>query len=97
VAKLAELSLSFGRPVLLLNGDTHLYHYDQPMADPNSVTGKIYNTPAVPNLTRIVVQGSLPSVGPSEWLRLTIDPRSAKVFSWDNVVYCTNPLTSSCQ
>jgi len=25
---------------------------------------------------------------PLEWLRLTIDPRTPEVFSWENVVYC---------
>ena len=41
---------------------------------------------AVPNLTRITVQGSTNK--PREWLRLTIDPRTEGVFSWENVVYC---------
>ncbi len=95
VTKLADLSVQFGRPVLLLNGDTHLYRTDQPLADPTSATGVIHHTQAVPNLTRIVVQGSTNS--PGEWLRLSIDPRTAKVFSWDNVVYCTNPAASVCQ
>jgi hypothetical protein len=87
--------VQFGRPVLLLNGDTHLYRTDQPLADPTSTTGVIHHTQAVPNLTRVVVQGSTNS--PGEWLRLTIDPRSPKVFSWDNVVYCTSPAASVCQ
>ncbi|MGH8264335.1 MAG: metallophosphoesterase [Steroidobacteraceae bacterium] len=95
VAKLADLSLQFRRPVLLLNGDTHLYHADQPLADPASATGVIHHTPAVPNLTRIVVQGS--TNNPGEWLRLRIDPRTSQVFSWQNVVYCTDPAGSVCQ
>ncbi|MDB5968841.1 MAG: putative transrane protein [Hydrocarboniphaga sp.] len=94
VQELADLSVSFGRPVLLLNGDTHVYEEDQPLADPTSTTGMIHDTQPVPNLTRITVQGS--TTAPSEWLRLTIDPRSADVFSWTNVPYCTDPLTS-CQ
>ena len=85
VQKLADLSVRFGRPVLLINGDTHLYETDQPLADPTSATGKIHNTQAVPNLTRITVQGS--TNPPSEWLRLTIDPRTRDVFSWENIVY----------
>lgn len=95
VARLADLSVSFGRPVLLLNGDTHLYGTDRPLADPTSTTGLIHHTQAVPNLTRIVVQGS--TNDPGEWLRLTIDPRTKSVFSWENVVYCTSPSTSVCQ
>jgi hypothetical protein len=85
VQTLADLSVDFGRPVLLINGDSHLFEVDQPLADPTSATGKIHGTQAVPNLTRITVQGSTNK--PSEWLRLTIDPRTPQVFSWENVEY----------
>ena len=34
----------------------------------------IHGTQAVPNLTRITVQGS--TNAPAEWLRLTIDPQA---------------------
>jgi hypothetical protein len=85
VQELANLTLKFGRPVLLLNGDSHVYMTDKPLADPTSPTGLIHGTQAVPNLTRITVQGSTNT--PNEWLRLTIDPTSADVFSWVNVAY----------
>lgn len=94
VQKLADLVQDFGRPVLLLNGDSHVYGSDQPLANPNSATGVIHHTQAVPNLTRITVQGS--TTAPSEWLRLTIDPSKAQPFSWTNVAYCIDPL-NSCQ
>ena len=94
VQKLADLSVQFGRPVLLLNGDSHLYETDQPLADPASATGMVHHTQAVPNLTRITVQGS--TNAPAEWLKLTIDPRRHSVFSWVNIPYCIDPL-SSCQ
>jgi hypothetical protein len=94
VQELANLSLQFGRPVLLLNGDSHLYETDHPLADPSSTTGVIHHTLPVPNLTRITVQGS--TNAPAEWLRLTIDTRTHDVFSWTNVAYCANPK-GSCQ
>jgi Calcineurin-like phosphoesterase len=94
VQELARLTIRFGRPVLLLNGDSHLYESDHPLADPASATGLIHKTPAAPNLTRITVQGS--TNAPAEWLRLTIDTRSHNIFTWRNVPYCVNPLTS-CQ
>jgi len=94
VQKLADLSVQFQRPVLLLNGDSHLYESDYPLADPNSATGQIYKTQPAPNLQRVTVQGS--TNAPAEWLRLTIDPRSATPFSWTNVPYCKDPATS-CQ
>lgn len=85
VRRLAALSLSFGRPVLLLTGDSHLYLRDRPLADPDSPTGRIHHTPAVPNLTRIVVQGA--TNHPAEWLRVTIDPSTPQVFDFVNVVW----------
>ena len=94
VQTLADLSVRFRRPVLLLNGDSHVYKADKPLADPTSPTGTIHATQAVPNLTRITVQGSTNK--PAEWLRLTINPRTPEVFTWTNVAYCKDPLTS-CQ
>jgi hypothetical protein len=94
VQELADLSVNFGGPVLLLNGDTHVYFEDRPLANPASNTGVIHHTQPVPNLTRIVVQGS--TTAPAEWLRLTIDARKPQPFSWTNVAYCKDPLTS-CQ
>ncbi len=93
VQHLASQVLGYGRPVLLLNGDSHLFEADQPLADPASATGAIHGAPAVPNLTRITVQGS--TNAPAQWLRLTIDTsnRSAP-FSWTNVAYCSDPATS---
>jgi hypothetical protein len=86
VHELANLSVHFGKPVLLINGDSHLFEADRPLANPAGATGLIHATQAVPNLTRITVQGSTNK--PREWLRLTIEPRSSAVFSWENVVYC---------
>lgn len=94
VTRLAALATKFKRPVMLLNGDSHVYGSDTPLADPNSPTGVIHKTPAVKNLTRITVQGS--TNGPAEWLRLTIDPNLKQVFNWTNVAYCADPL-GSCQ
>jgi hypothetical protein len=93
VQRLADLSVSFGRPVLLINGDSHLYMSDRPLATPSSATGMIHHTQAVPNLMRITVQGS--TNAPAEWLRLTIDPRkNQQPFSWVNVPYCSNPTVA---
>jgi hypothetical protein len=89
VHELATLALRFRHPVLLINGDSHVYGSDRPLADPASVNGRIHGTPAVPNLTRITVQGA--TNAPAEWLRLRIDPAKPDVFSWENVVYCRDP------
>ena len=99
VQRLAELSVHFQRPVLLINGDTHIFQDDRPLAnlDPNTPIGSInvniygIQNPVL-NLRRITVQGS--TNRPGEWVRLTIDPRSSEIFTVENVVYCeaTNPV-----
>lgn len=92
VRQLADRALAFGRPVLLLNGDSHVYGSDRPLADPASATGRIHHTPAVPNLLRITVQGS--TNAPAEWLKLSIDTRATPVaVSFSNVAYCLDPLS----
>lgn len=93
IDELATDSRQFARPVLLLNGDSHVYEADHPLYDADLVG--IYNEPLVPNLLRITVQGS--TNAPAEWLRLTIDPRQPQPFSWTNVVYCPTPSSSTCQ
>jgi hypothetical protein len=92
VQALADSTVQFGRSVLLLNGDSHLFKADNPLTNPT--TAGIHKTQPVPNLTRITVQGS--TNAPAEWLRLTIDPRRPNPFSWVNVPYCKDPL-GSCQ
>jgi hypothetical protein len=84
VQRLADLSVHFGRPVLLINGDSHVYESDYPLADPTTATALIHHTQAVPNLTRITVEGSTAA---DEWLRLSIDPRSPDLFSWERIQY----------
>lgn len=97
VNHLADLSVSFGRPVLVLNGDSHKFGSDKPLADPTQGPGLIHHTRPVPNLTRVTVQGS--TSNPAEWLKLTIDPSAGGLFSWKNVAYCNAPNdpTKSCQ
>jgi len=77
-AVIADRAARFGKPVLLLEGDSHQLIVDTPAGMPA-------------NLTRVVVQGST-SV-PHEWLRLTVDPASPGVFSCENVVFGTGATT----
>jgi hypothetical protein len=72
VASVAAHTLAFAKPVLMLNGDSHVYRSDNPLAasDPLNYMHPGYN---VPNFHRIVVHGS---TLPLEWLKLTIDPRA---------------------
>ena len=76
IQRLATLALDFGKPVLVIQGDSHVYRTDQPLATGDTVHGV---TAAVPNLTRIVVQGETTS----EWLKLRVDPKDPTLFSWE--------------
>jgi Calcineurin-like phosphoesterase len=87
IADIASNTTSFGKPVLLFNGDSHVYRSDNPLvqgapcvAEPSSGAPAIPCTnddysqhPGydVPNFHRVVVHGS---TFPLEWLRLTIEP-----------------------
>ena len=84
VRRLAERARDFGRPVLLLNGDSHVFEVDHPLDTPDGLALYGVDEP-VPNLTRITVEGSTNT--PRRYLRLHVDPRSAGVFSWENVLY----------
>jgi hypothetical protein len=91
VQHIAQGALAFEHPVLLINGDSHTYKSDNPLAltDPQSTIHNLgYD---VPNFHRIVVHGS---TTPLEWLRLTVDesvsnPTTATSFgpfSWERMI-----------
>jgi hypothetical protein len=66
---LRDLAVNFGKPVLFVNGDTHLYKLDKPLADPK--TGA-----PIENFTRVIVFGS----PQTRWIRAGIDPCSPGLF-----------------
>lgn len=72
VSSVARGTRAFRGPVLMLNGDSHVYLSDNPLAasDPLNYMHPGYD---VPNFHRIVVHGS---TLPLEWLRLTVDPNA---------------------
>jgi hypothetical protein len=83
--------VGFGGPVLLLNGDSHQFTDDHPLADPSRPQNKsIYGiTEDVPNLHRITVNGSTTPC--HEWLKLTIDPHTEGIFSYQRVRFHKQP------
>jgi hypothetical protein len=90
VASVASHTSTFGKPVLMFNGDSHVYKSDNPLAasDPIHFMHPSYD---VANFHRVVVHGS---TFPLEWLRLTVDPRADNAttntsfgpFSWERVL-----------
>ena len=88
VSSVASHTTAFGRPVLMFNGDSHVYKSDNPLSasDPLNPLHPGYN---VANFHRVVVHGS---TTPLEWLRLTVDPHANGSgasafgpFSWERV------------
>jgi hypothetical protein len=88
VRSIAAHTTAFGGPVLLVNGDSHVYRSDDPLAaaDPLNALHPGYD---VPNFHRLVVHGS---TTPLEWLRLTIatgtqgtGPNAFGPFAWQQV------------
>ena len=77
-AVLADRAERFGKPVLLLAGDSHILKVDTPAGQPA-------------NVTRIVVQGS--TNVPHEWTKLKVDPSRPSVFSCQEVEFVTKKVT----
>jgi len=90
VQSIATHTTAFGKPVLMFNGDSHVYQTGNVFnpADPNYAMHPGYN---VTNFHRVVVHGS---TLPLEWLRLTIDPAvnapesptAFGPFSWERMI-----------
>ena len=70
VKSVATHTLSFGKPVLMFAGDSHVYQSENPLSptDPLAFLHPGYN---VPNFHRVIVHGS---TFPLEWLKVKIDP-----------------------
>jgi hypothetical protein len=81
VASVASHTASLGKPVLMVNGDSHTYRSDNPLSSTAPCTWElatactsvsfIHPGYEVANFHRIVVHGS---TFPLEWLKLTVDP-----------------------
>jgi hypothetical protein len=90
VQSIAGHTTQLGKPVLMLNGDSHVYLSDNPLSasDPLAYMHPGYD---VPNFHRIVVHGS---TMPLEWLKLEIDPKrnappgdnAFGPFSWQRII-----------
>ena len=71
LAALEEETVLFGRPVVLVHGDTHTHRIDRPMT--SSTSGE-----RVENFTRVETFGS-PMVG---WVRVGVDTSNPEVFTF---------------
>jgi hypothetical protein len=90
VKSIADHTKAFAKPVLMFNGDSHVYQSGNPLSplDPVAPMHPGYN---VPNFHRVVVHGS---TTPLEWLKLKIDPSANNApateafgpFSWQRMI-----------
>ena len=88
VKAIASQSASFAAPVYLVNGDTHVFKSDKPLT--SSTWLSFYGiTSAVPNLSRITVQG-----GTSEWAKFTVVSTSA-VLQVQRIPYRSTPTNAA--
>ena len=83
ITHLADLVKAYGKPVLLINGDSHVYNVDHPM-EPSSPYYGFHPSSIgdVTNFTRLTVQGS---TNPMEWVKLTVDPASSTPFTFERI------------
>ena len=70
--ELGRLVVEFGKPVVLVHGDTHTFIVDMPLSD--SATGRV-----IPNFTRVEVFGA----PDAHWVRGTVDARDPRVFRFE--------------
>jgi len=84
VVRIGDLAAAFGKPVLLLEGDSHIFSVDSPYSPSSPLYSKHPGTPVAENVTRIVVEGD---GNRTEYLRLTFDPQNkgGQLFSYERV------------
>jgi hypothetical protein len=68
--------LAFGKPVLLVHGDSHAFRIDKPMFEPATESAPRRR---VVRFTRLETFGELDP----HWVKLRVDPRSREVFSFE--------------
>ncbi len=86
VKAIGDAAIEFDKPVLMIVGDSHEWTVDHPYDGSMEAVHPGF-TPAAPNITRIIVEGATTVPDTFEYLRLTIDPKAAQLFSWERVAY----------
>jgi hypothetical protein len=73
VVRIGTLAAQYGKPVLLIEGDSHIFRVDFPYDANSPLHGLHPNTPIATNVTRMVMNGS---ASRTEYVRLTVDPKA---------------------
>ena len=94
--ELRARTIAFGKPVVLVHGDTHVFRIDKG-GRLNNTTGAMdgaWND--VPNFTRVetwaggAFSAQRPEMNPEKWIRATVDPKSPQVFTFTTESAPTN-------
>ena len=89
--ELKQLTIEFGKPVVLVHGDTHVFRIDKggwPTPRPDGTTEMKGEWADVPNFTRVetwaggAFSAQQPEARPDMWLRVAVDPKSPQVFTF---------------
>ncbi|MDM7856471.1 hypothetical protein [Cellulomonas alba] len=89
VQAIVDESRTFRGEVYLVNGDSHVYNSDQPLATGSPWLATYRVTGSADNLHRITVDGSSNN---KDWLSVTINrPGADHVLSWTRVPYLVQP------
>ncbi len=84
VKAIAAEAAAFGKPVVLFNGDSHIFTKDKPLAAGSSWLSFYGVTTAAPNLTRVTMDGS---TGVNDWLRVSVNEDDPNVISVTQVPF----------
>jgi hypothetical protein len=85
VQALIDEASSFPGPVYLMDGDSHVYNTDKPLASGSSWLTTYAVQGSADNLVRVTVDGSSNN---NDWLRVTISkPGASKLLTWERVPY----------
>lgn len=86
VQAIVEETNNFDAPVYLINGDSHVFAENEPLAEGSPWLG-IYGQPAADDLQRVTVDGS---ANATNYVRFTVAVNSADgadVLSWEKVPF----------
>jgi hypothetical protein len=74
IEALRERTAAFGKPVVLVHGDSHIFRIDNPFDDPNTAAVEF------PNFTRVETHALASDA--ANWVRVTVDPLDPLVFTF---------------
>jgi hypothetical protein len=86
VQALVDEASGFAGDVYVVNGDSHVYNADRPLATGSPWLATYGVSGSADNLQRVTVDGS--SNADRDWLRMTVNrPGAAEALSWERVPY----------